>query len=335
MSMQLDVPKRVASFANRATAIALVATIAACADDASPTRTMEPATAGFAKNGTGSSQRILFAGDLDDVGNYDVYSMNADGTGILRLTNSPAFDGDPVFSPDRRRIAFMSGRDRVAGDIYVMNADGSNVVRLTFGPGAFRTPSWSKDGKQLVVSSTRDAVNPDAANLVDYDVYVMNADGSGIKRLTDNDYMDYQATWSPDGRQIAFVSGRDHAGTNANDLYVMNVDGTNVTRVTEQPGGILLPSWDPHSRRIAFSLDDDGPNAGIYFVSLETLGQTRVTTHTLSLDNGPSWSPDGTQLAYSCEVGGPLQVCVVNADGTGRVQLTTGLRSHSEVRWGR
>ena len=139
--------------------------------------------------------------------------------------------------------------------------------------------------------------------------------------------------WSPDGRQIAFLSGRDHYGTFANDLYVMNVDGTNVTRLTEQPGALLLPSWDPHSRRIAFSLDDDGPNAGIYFVSLDTFGQTRVTTHALSLDNGPSWSPDGNMLAYSCEVLGPAQLCLVNADGTGRVQLTNDLHPHLEVRW--
>jgi len=311
-----------------------LAALAACGDSV-PSRSLAPASPTMGKSSSGSTQRILLVSDIDAVGNYDVYSMNPDGTGILRLTSNPAFDGYPVISPDGKRIAFISMRDRAGGDIYVMNTDGTNVVRHTFGPGAFRTPSWSKDGKQLVFSSTRDGATPDAGNLADYEVYVMNADGTGIKRLTDNDYADNQAVWSPDGRRIAFLSGRDHQGTFANDLYVMNVDGTNVTRVTEQPGALLSPSWDPRSRRIAFSLDDDGPNGGIYVVSLDTFGQTRVTTRQFSLDNGPSWSPDGNQLAYSCEVLGSAQLCVVNADGTGRVQLTNDLHSHMEVRWSR
>ena len=163
----------------------------------------------------------------------------------------------------------------------------------------------------------------------------MNADGTNVRRNTNHDSMDAQAVWSADGRQIAFVSGRDPPGTGANDLYVMNADGTNVTRLTNQTTDLAYLSWDPHSRRLAFSLDPDSPDAGIYSILPDGTGLVRLTTTALSTDIGPSWSPDGTHLAYTCGLGGLTQICAINADGTGRVQLTNGPGAHNNVRWTR
>jgi type II secretory pathway pseudopilin PulG len=118
--------------------------------------------------------RIAFISDRD--GNDEIYVMNADGSGVTRLTNNPAYDGWPAWSPDGRRIAFASNRDGNP-EIYVMNADGSGVTRLTNNPADDWAPSWSPDGRRIIFVSNRDG---------NYEIYVMNSDGSGVTRLTNN-----------------------------------------------------------------------------------------------------------------------------------------------------
>jgi len=208
----------------RCFAVITIATLAACANDSASSHLLAPASPTLAKSGGGSTQRILFSANIDAINSsftLDVYSMNPDGTGITRLTNSSAFDGEARWSPDGKRIAFASNRDKAGGDIYVMNADGSHVTRLTSDPGFFEEPTWSKDGKQIAFVSTRDAADPTAFNTADYEIYVMNEDGTNIVRLTNNSVADGQPAWSADGRQIAFVSARDHVGTGATDLSGM------------------------------------------------------------------------------------------------------------------
>ena len=154
-------------------------------------------------------RRIAFDSDRD--GNWEVYVMNADGSGVTRLTGNDAVDGSPSWSPDGRRIAFDSKRDGNR-EIYVMNADGSSVTRLTHNPADDGYPSWSPDGRRIAFDSKRDG---------NREIYVMNADGSGVTRLTYNGANDLFPDWSPDGRRIAFHSNRD----GRMDIYVMNSAG--------------------------------------------------------------------------------------------------------------
>ena len=136
--------------------------------------------------------------EFDFWGNMDVYVMNADGTNSINLTNHPALDGYPDWSPDGMRIAFHSNRD---GDdnweIYVMNADGTNPINLTNHPAEDWRPSWSPDGKRIAFESNRDGdwVRDRHDN---WEVYVMNADGTNPINLTNNNHVsDGRPAWEP------------------------------------------------------------------------------------------------------------------------------------------
>ena len=158
--------------------------------------------------------------------------MNADGSGLRRLTRDPASDGGPAWSPDGRKIAFTRShspaerRGPWVSDVYVINADGSGERNLT-GDGVSGGPTWSPDGRKLAFTSRRDA-----SGLWGGSIYVMDADGSGQRRLTRD--AGFVLGWSRDGRKIAFVraGGRGRGGPAAAYIYVMNADGSGPRRLT-------------------------------------------------------------------------------------------------------
>ena len=175
-------------------------------------------------------------------GNWEIYTMNPDGTGQTNLTNNPADDIQPTFSPDGRKIAFTSHRDGNS-EIYVMNADGSGQTNLTHHAASDFTPTFSPDGRKIAFASSRDGDN---------EIYVMNSDGAGLNQLTNNTASDYGPAFSPDGQKIAFTSLRDDP---FGDVFVMNaLDGTGQTNLTAAPDVIdEHPSYSPDGRKIAFT----------------------------------------------------------------------------------
>jgi len=174
--------------------------------------------------------RIAFFSNRDGLNKGNVYVMNADGSNLIRLTDSLYTDRDPAWSPDGAKIAFASQRDGGNPEIYVMNADGSNPIRLTFdATSGGDSPAWSPDGSKIAFHSFRD------------EIYVMNADGSNQTRLTRNEGYNAFPTWSPDGTMIAFRSDRDGTG----EIYIMNADGSNQVNITHNPAIDTWPDWGP------------------------------------------------------------------------------------------
>jgi Tol biopolymer transport system component len=240
-------------------------------------------------------------------GNPEIYKMFADGSNVQRLTDNPALDGGPKWSPDGNRIVFYSERDGNR-EIYVMNADGSSVQRLTDNPASDAYPDWSPDGGQIVFVSDRDG-NPE--------IYVMNADGSNARRLTDNPGADTYPAWSPDGSQIAFSSGRGGSA----ELYLMKPDGSNVSQLTNLFGANgWLPAWPPNGGLLSLTVERDG-SADVY--TMDRKGQNVVR---LTKNSGPltlsAWSPDSGWLAFAGNPDGNLDLLVMDVKGQYLFRLT-------------
>ena len=157
----------------------------------------------------------------------------------------PGDERYPTFSPDGTKIAFRAGADLVEGngdeEIYVMNADGTNVVQLTSNADFDSAPAWSPDGKQIAFENAPAAtLDPSSgAEPEQKDIYVMNAAGTNVRRLTDTPGKDEGPVWSPDATKIAFSSDRD----SQQEIYVMNADGTGQRRLTNNPARDESPDW--------------------------------------------------------------------------------------------
>ncbi|HEX8458063.1 MAG TPA: Calx-beta domain-containing protein [Pyrinomonadaceae bacterium] len=276
--------------------------------------------------------------------NADIGVANFDGTpGSIRFgTGNRVIDSQPAWQPligSEGRIVFTSERDGNA-EIYVMDADGSNQRNLTNNPAIDATPVWSPDGTRVAFTSNRSGRS---------NIYVMDADGRNVRAVTnfDNtsaDYRVYDPAWSPDGTRLVFV-GSFMGETSS--LVLVNADGSGQSIIREGSTEVADPAWSPDGTRIAyvgrepFFNPEDGIQFYVFVCNADGTGKTRVGLSPQRFDSfayppvssGPTWSPNGSRIAYTS--GGSLlsQLHYVLASGGPSMSITLHPSAHTQPAW--
>jgi len=227
--------------------------------------------------------------------NAEIYAMDRDGSNQINLTNSPRRDHEPVVSPDKNKILFISDRD-FNNEIYVMDSDGSNQLNLSNSDLRESSPSWSPDGSKILF------IRRDGDQL---GIYTMNADGTNQVRLVaetiGEDY--YKPSWSPDGTKILFIAEyENNEGHGVHGVFVMNADGTGQENLTpaydDDDDGMSEVIWSPDGNRIAFTAFSVSNGTAMYILNSDGSNLEQVIAIINSYQFAIAWSPDGKGIMY-------------------------------------
>lgn len=194
---------------------------------------------------------------------FDIYTSNPDGSDLQRLTDYGVYTAEGILSPDGTSIVFTSTKDGDL-DIYTMNVDGTNEKRLTTTPGYDGGPWWSPDGKQIVYRAHHPK---DSTELAQYnellannmirpskvELFVMNADGSNNRQITNLGGANFGPTWTPDGTRIIFSSNHENPRSRDFNLFLVNVDGTGLTKITTHPEFDGFPMFSPDGTKLIWA----------------------------------------------------------------------------------
>jgi len=234
-------------------------------DASSPARLFFQIEPAWSPDGT----RIAFASRR--AGTFDIYMMNADGSGTQRITSTKENDGHPTWSPDGRRIAFA----RNELDIYVMNADGSGAHAISGVSAEESEPAWSPDGNWIAYVRR-------APGTAVQEVWLIHPDGTGGRAVTSGGAQAFTPAWSPDSTRIVFTSNKD---SEVFELYTIGSDGEGLRSVAPTVGDNFEPAWSPDGSKIAYS--EDG---AIFSVELGG-GEVKKLTDNENNDSSPAWNP--------------------------------------------
>jgi TolB protein len=274
---------------------------------------------------------IVFSRLEKPSGPYSLFTVAPDTGQLRRVMRGCGWEWYPAWSPDGRRIAFsrLCGRPEPPKsnlDLYVVGVNGKGLRRLVHTRTNDLGPTWSPDGSKIAFESGEPQWS--LPNAVTHSrIWVVGANGHGLKRLTNSKRSDFSPAWSPDGKWIAFV--RD-IGRNRGRIWLVSADGRNAHPLGLKGGE---PAWSPDGAQLAFARGQHGvatETVDLYVANADGSGLRRLTHARAGVVNHhPSWSPDGHSIVYIGQRG----LYTINVNGHGARRLTRSPAEDIDPDW--
>jgi TolB protein len=238
------------------------------------------------------SGKIGFASTRD--GNFEVYSMNEDGSSQINLSNNPKTDYGFSWSYDSKKILFYTNRDG-NDEIYVMNSNGTEQTNLTNHSSNDRIPSYSSDNSKIAFVSDRNHKNGD--------IYIMDSEGKNVVQITDNDYFEESPSFSNNSRKLLFTrdikNPNDSTSVSNGEIFAIDLKSKKETQLTNKNGYDSGAVFSPNGKKIAFyGYDKNKKFYDIYLMNPDGSQLEKLTDDEME-DYSPTWSPDGNWLAFT------------------------------------
>jgi Tol biopolymer transport system component len=277
--------------------------------------------------------KIAFVRDCGGNLGWEIFTADSDSKNIADITNNPSKDLWSTWSPDGSKIAFQSSREwHGYPSIYVMEADGNNVKCLTPEVAASEFPVWSPSGNTIAYSTSKGSVSTSLLQTKAVNLFVMDANGgnkSAVAPTVDSTSSQVSPSWFPDSKKLAYASN----ATGLWEICSVNIDAPDSTRYNVcidtncglrfppsdkviQPNSFPALAVSPDGESIAFDYRNQTGERDIYLLSLDTKNAQCLTCGLAGNSYFPTWSPDGSKIAFTFEQDGNTDIYVMNSDGS-------------------
>lgn len=251
----------------------------------------------------------------------EIYVMDYDGHNAEKVTINGGINKFPEWSPENSLLAFVTMLPNANRWNLLIQEPGAGQSTLSTPASYVSSPAFSPQGALLAYSARSDSS-------LDSDIFVSSLDGSGRRNLTRHRGIDTSPTWSPTGRQIAFISDR----SGSPQVWVMDADGSNVRRLVQEGGHCDSPDWSPDGRFILYSWQAPSQwKHDVYLLEIAT-NQIYQLTYGRGTSESPHWSPDGRHIAFQNTRTGTKQIYIMNVDGE-NLRMITAYGENESPSW--